>query len=202
MWRRRILTLRRWYHVPHVHSGLEGVMGTIVNDPILGTLGLVKVTGALLKWLMSAVIEFVLPSRSGTSLYIPLHGKPGSMAVMQNLGDDEGYGRLVTNLPPSIQWRNCVSISSVLPMLFYRPLNVVHQISSPTLLLAADQDTLCPSNAVEAALAQMDPSKTRLILLPNASHFDVYDGELLQRVLQESRDFLVATLFPNRQTTT
>ena len=187
--------------MPHVKSGLEGVVGTIINDPILGTLRLVKVGGALLKWLMSELMELVLPGRIGTT-YIPLHGKPGSVAVLQNVGDDEGYGRLVNDLPSSLKWTNRVSVSSVLPILFYRPLNVVHQISSPTLLFAGEKDALCPSDAVQAAMAKMDPHKTRLVLLKNATHFDIYNGELLQRVLQESRDFLVATLFSNGDTTT
>ncbi len=48
---------------------------------------------------------------------------------------------LVTDLPSSIKWENRVKVSSILPILFYQPLNVVNQIPSPTLLLAADLDT-------------------------------------------------------------
>jgi pimeloyl-ACP methyl ester carboxylesterase len=79
--------------------------------------------------------------------------------------------------------------------LFYRPLNVVNQISSPTLLLAAELDTLCPPAAVKAAAARMDQGKTKLVLLRDTSHFQVYDGQPLQRVLDESRAFLVSALF-------
>jgi alpha-beta hydrolase superfamily lysophospholipase len=181
--------------VPHINSGLEGVIGSIVADPTRGILGFVKVSGALVKWFLNDLVERLVAGHAGAAMYIPLHGVPGSAAVMQNPGDDEGYGRLVKDLPASLQWKNRVSASSLLPLLLYRPLNAVTQISSPTLLVSAELDTLCPAAAVAAAAARMDPHTTKLVVLKETLHFQVYDGEPLQRILQESRSFLINELF-------
>ena len=184
--------------VPHIKSGLEGVIGTIRNDPLPALIGLAKVGAALLKWVMIELLGVFLPEYG--EAYVPLHGSPGSAAVMQNPGDDEGFSRLVQNLPESLQWKNRASVASILPLLSNRPFNVVDQISCSTLHMAASLDTLCPAEAVEAATNRMDRNKTRHIILEGASHFDVYEGQFLQRVLQETRSFLVKKV-PNSEYT-
>lgn len=175
-------------NVPHIRSGLEGILGMIQRDPWKASIGLIKVLMALVKGMI--MTGFNTLTSDHETLYIPLHGQPGSAAMMQNLGDDEGYGHLVKELPWSLGWRNLASISSVIPVLLYRPLNTISQVKSPALLIAAEFDTLCPAADSEAAVRLLDTNKTRLLTVSGISHFDIYDGEPLQHVLQETRSFL------------
>jgi pimeloyl-ACP methyl ester carboxylesterase len=110
--------------------------------------------------------------------------------MMQNPGDDEGYGSLVKNLPATLRWNNLASVSSVVPVLLYRPFNTVHQITSPTLFISAEEDTLCPAADSFAAVKKMNPDKARLHVMKGLGHFDVYSGEALQVVLNETIRFL------------
>jgi len=171
-------------NVPHVKSALESIIGTLQREPILTSIGLVKVLGALIKWSISQLLN-------GTTTYIPLHGQPGSSAMMQNKGDDEGYSSMIHDNARAIGWKNFASVGSVLPSLFYRPINKVHNISSPALLIAAENDTLCSADSAYVAAKQMNPDQTKVVTLHNAGHFDVYDGAHLELSLNETVKFFL-----------
>lgn len=168
-------------NVPHVKSALESVVGTIRRDPLTGLTGLLQVTGALIKWAISQLMK-------GETTYIPLHGPPGSAAMMQNPADDEGYSRLILEETRDSGWTNLASVGSVVPTLFYRPYNNVGNIEIPTLLIVAENDTLCPASAARDAAKEI--TKARLVTLPGIGHFDVYNGEALHAILKETVAFL------------
>lgn len=174
-------------NVPHVKSALESLLGLIRRDPIPALQGLFQVGGSLVKGVGSFLASMV--TNQDGSTYIPLHGPPGSPAMLQNPGDDEGYGSLVENLPQDLQWRNLASVTSVLPTLFYRPYNSVKTIVSPTLFLPAELDTLCPAADSVAAAQLMNPDTTKLVMMKGKAHFDVYDGEGLDKSLHETITF-------------
>jgi uncharacterized protein len=167
-------------NVPHVKSAMESVLGTIVRDPPTAFTGLIQIAGALLKWTVSQVL-------TGQTTYIPLHGPPGSAAMMQNPGDDKGYGQLITTTTRQSGWTNLVSVGSVAPTLIYRPYNTVQNIKVPTLLVVAENDTLCPAAAARDAIGHIEHG--RLLSIPEVGHFDVYAGEALEMVLVETLAF-------------
>jgi pimeloyl-ACP methyl ester carboxylesterase len=167
-------------NVPHVKSALECVVKTILRDPAPALTGLLKVTGALLKWIISQAI-------TGETTYIPFHGLPGSSAIMQNPGDDEGYGNLITNEMRQSGWTNLASVGSLAPLLLYRPFNTVARINAPTLLVVAEEDTLCPADAAIDAVGVINVS--RLLTLPGIGHFGVYEGDALKDTLFTTVEF-------------
>ncbi|KAG7351781.1 alpha/beta fold family hydrolase [Nitzschia inconspicua] len=168
-------------NVPHVKSALESIFGTLLRDPSTTLRGLVKVTGALVKWTLAQVL-------TGETTYIPLHGPPGSAAMMQNPGDDGGYGRLILKETRQSGWTNLASVGSVLPTLLYRPFNTVGRIQVPVLLVVAENDFLCPAAAAIDAAANI--KNARLFSMPDIGHFDVYDGNELRTALEETVAFL------------
>jgi pimeloyl-ACP methyl ester carboxylesterase len=99
---------------------------------------------------------------------------------MQNPGDDAGYGKLVAATSVGPTWRNAATVSSVLGVVFYRPASQLPRILSavPTLVITASNDTLCPAAAARNAL-QWIPN-AQYLELPNANHFDVYDGPIFR----------------------
>jgi pimeloyl-ACP methyl ester carboxylesterase len=165
--------------VPHVASGAETVVGSLMTEPLLMLPGLLQFTHGILKWAVMGLVY-------GKPWYLPLHGPPGSAAVMQNPGDDEGYASM---LPAKNEygWRNAATADSGLKVLVYRPMNSISKISSPTLLITAEQDTLCPAKEVVKA-ANLIPN-AELLVFPGARHFDVYHDELLEQVLATTIEF-------------
>ena len=172
--------------VPHLASGIESVLGTLISDPITYAPALARV--------LAGVVKGLMVSMSGSNWYLPLHGKPGSAAAMQNPGDEKGYGSLCPpNLHESGYWKNSMTFGSVLRILFYRPLTKLIWLRSkdhdlpPILLVAAEQDTLCPAMYAKEVAERIRSAE--LILLDSAGHFDVYDKEL-ERAIQHETKFL------------
>ena len=173
--------------VPHLASGIESVLGTFISDPITYAPALARVLAGVMKGLIVSV--------SGSNWYLPLHGKPGSAAAMQNPGDEEGYGSLCPpNLHESGHWKNSMTFGSVIRILFYRPLTKLirfrpsedHDLP-PILLVAAEQDTLCPALYAKQLAERI--RNAELLLLDSAGHFDVYDKEL-EKTIQHEIKFL------------
>lgn len=168
-------------HVPHLQSAAETVAGMLLKDPLVGSISLLKVTGALIKWGVHALL------RQGTT-YVPLHGLPGSAAMMQNPGDDEGYGSIVVPRGGLYGWRNAVTVGSMIAILVYRPLNRVANVKVPSFLIAAENDTLCPAKPTQEASNLIEGAK--FMQLKGVGHFDVYTGKELQTILEETVAFL------------
>lgn len=140
---------------------------------------------------------------------------PGSNAMMQNPGDNEGYLSLIDkkNL---FNWENFVTAASVVRVLWYRPMNWLPPLrklsnadrssgkssGTPIMMIAAEKDTLCPLEFTKKAFRMISPTSgedvssgtRKLIVLKDAGHFDVYnnddDRRLLNQVLLESLSFL------------
>lgn len=179
--------------VPHIASGIEGILGTVISDPItyLPALGMI---------LAGYIKSILLKVAYNQNWYFPLHGKPGSTAAMQNPGDDEGYGDLCASsiAEETGMWRNAYTIMSVPHILLYRPMSLISQRKNienqpSVLLVAAELDTLCPARYVTEASKRIHGSE--LFLLEGAGHFDVYKGEHLQKALDKEVPFLKKHLF-------
>ncbi|KAL7563903.1 hypothetical protein ACA910_008036 [Epithemia clementina (nom. ined.)] len=223
-------------NVPHVQSALETVLEMLWSDPMLYLPGLCRVVLAVLKqwaWQLVALVplqqEKQQQQNQHKAWYLPITGPPGSCAILQNQGDEQGYTSLVRQSSINVidddnddnddntnnyYWRNAATASSVLRLLAYRPLNNfspsynynnLQQGPPPTLLVAAQDDTLCPLHAVQKAaqklmsLSSPSPSSShttkqahQLVILPNAGHFDVYrtGSEALTLALSITTKFL------------
>ena len=146
---------------------------------------------------LSAIGKIVLSlARSGVEKlvtghpwYSPLVGRPGSSAFMQNPGDLEGYLSLTPKDGGKHDWKNAVTTSSLLRILPYRPLDSeLDKIQIPSLLIAAEKDTLCPSTHIKAAAARIP--KAELLMLKGTGHFDVFRGDLQKKVILQTIEFL------------
>ena len=60
-------------------------------------------------------------------------------------------------------------------------------ITVPTLLIAAERDTLCPAKYIKQAKEKIQNAE--LLFLPDVGHFDVYVGKELDTVLSAQVDF-------------
>lgn len=158
--------------------------------------------GQIIAGFAKALLLSVMNQFQSSSIwwYFPLHGKPGSIAAMQNPGDDEGYARLCAASKSKEMglWRNAITGLSLPRLLSYRPMNLISQRQNtkeqpPVLLVGAENDTLCLATYVEAAAKQIHGSE--LFILQDVGHFDIFGGEALEKVLQREVLFLRTHLF-------
>uniref|UniRef100_A0A7S2A0G5 Serine aminopeptidase S33 domain-containing protein n=1 Tax=Ditylum brightwellii TaxID=49249 RepID=A0A7S2A0G5_9STRA len=166
--------------VPALGSGAESVLATLMRTPHMTTVALAKTLLASMKWALLGIV--------GKTWYVPLHGLLGSAAMMQNEGDNEGYAAL---LPPGggkYGHRNAASVGSVFRVLVHRPINSVASVVAPSLLIAAEHDTLCPVEQVVKAAEIIEGAE--LLVLPGLGHFDVYSGDALKEILSSTTKFL------------
>lgn len=166
--------------VPAMASGLESMLGQFGRDPSTTLVGVGKFVAALLR---AGVLQLSARARGGVAWYMPLTSEPGGAGLMQNPGDHAGY----TSLTPPGR-KNMATVGSGVRLLTYRPINFAAQVQSPTLMISAQDDKLCPAEHVAKA-TRLIGAAAELLELPGAGHFDVYSGELLQRVLEATVDF-------------
>eukprot|EP00957_Ditylum_brightwellii_P121821 9290120-Ditylum_brightwellii.AAC.1 len=101
-----------------------------------------------MKWALLGIV--------GKTWYVPIYGPPGSAAIMQNEGDNEGYASL---LPPGggkYGHRNAISVGSAFRVPAYRPIDSVATVVAPSLLIAAEHDMACPAEQIVNAAEIME----------------------------------------------
>jgi len=124
------------------------------------------------------VITFTKP------YYVPLVNDPDKFGIMNTPESKPGYLSIV---PEGSEWKNEAPARCLVPTVFYRPIAKAKKVKSPTLLIAAEQDSLIDLKAVEKTAAKIP--KAQLIEVP-CGHFGVYSGEMFERVVKAEAEFL------------
>ena len=99
-----------------------------------------------------------------------------------------------TLVPPDSSWQNRAPARILFQMNRYRPLRDAAQIEAPVLLIAAEEDSLIPIQAVEAASKQL--SSCEYVPLAGTGHFEPYAGDVFERVVELEAEFLCKHLLP------
>jgi len=114
---------------------------------------------------------------------VPAVGPPGSVAVMTQPDAEPGFKALI---PPGSQWRNEVAARIALHIGTYRPATKAKRIQCPILYCIADSDSVTPVGPALKAAAAAPRSEVKRY---PAGHFDVYVGELFERVVADQVAF-------------
>lgn len=119
---------------------------------------------------------------------IPIVSRVGGLSVMNKPGNYEGYLAIV---PEDSSWKNEMPARSVLTMVNYRPVLQAKMINCPVKLIVAKND-----NLVDYKIAEKMASKIKNVemdMLP-VGHFDVYIGEMFEKVVKMETEFLIKHL--------
>ena len=119
---------------------------------------------------------------------IPAVGPVGSFAVINTPGSYEGFLALV---PPETRWRNEVAARGLMKIASYRPTRRAADVRCPLLLVPARRDNLIRVEAVEELASRAPRARLEVV---DAEHFDVYAGDLLERLAGLEGDFLAQHL--------
>lgn len=124
------------------------------------------------------VITFTKP------YYVPLVNDPGKFGIMNTPESKPGYLAIV---PKNTSWKNEAPARCLVPTVFYRPIAKAKKVESPALLIPAEKDSLIDLKAVKKTAKRMPNAK--LIEVP-CGHFDVYSGEMFEKVVKAETEFL------------
>jgi fermentation-respiration switch protein FrsA (DUF1100 family) len=105
-------------------------------------------------------------------------------AVMNSPDAEPGFHALT---PPGVEWPNATAARICLRVTRYRPIRLARQVRCPILFAIAENDLVTPPDLAERA-AGLAP-RGEVHRYP-AGHFDVYVGELFERVVADQVDFL------------
>ncbi len=99
---------------------------------------------------------------------VAIGGEPGETAILVR---EHAAARERAMVPEGVPWENRVVLRPRIRT--PHPLRVAPRVSAPVLVVAGEEDVLCPAGPA-AELAQRAPAG-RIELLPHG-HFDLYDG--------------------------
>ncbi len=116
--------------------------------------------------------------------YVPVVADPGTFALMNTPESKPGYLGIV---PDNSTWKNEAPARIILTIPMYRPINHAAKINCPVLIIYAENDSLISPDAVEKTADRI--KNVKKVGLP-AGHFDVYTGDMFEKVVAMEADFL------------
>ena len=155
------------------------------------TLDITYVARAMLAGFMDVVktVLFRSPHR------VPVVGDPDTLAAMNQPDSKAGYLALV---PEGSSWENTCPARVFLSASLYRPGKLAPRVTCPALILIAENDSLIPAGVVQKVASRMARSET--VRLP-LGHFDVYQGDAFEEVVEIEARFLKKHLLPKGEET-
>ncbi len=174
-------------HVLATGSRLSGISAIVSQVPFVGIdrNGATMPLPQLARALTSAIRDLTRAALGAPPYYVPIAGPPEEFAFL-NTPDAMDY--LQDLVPPDSSWQNRAPARVLFQMFRYRPLRDAAKIEAPVLMVAAEDDSLIPIAAVEAASRKIPDC--RLVTLPATTHFAPYLGEVFERVVEREADFL------------
>jgi fermentation-respiration switch protein FrsA (DUF1100 family) len=119
---------------------------------------------------------------------MPAVGAPGTFAAMTAPEAEPGFTAIVSE---GSQWRNEVAARIMLHVPLYRPVAKAAKVRCPALFCVCDRDETTPPGAA-VRMAERAP-RGEAKHYP-AGHFDIYKGEMFERVVADQLEFLARTL--------
>ncbi|MDA0563306.1 alpha/beta fold hydrolase [Streptomonospora sp. S1-112] len=169
------------------HSGLAAA---VVQCPVFsgravvaraGLRHLARFTGPIASDLVRAALG--LPRR-----YVPLVGRPGELAFVNQPGALEGWGSVT---PPGHRFDNRITAASGLGMLFYNAAAKAGRVRCPLLVCACERE-----NLIDPGIAATVAASARDAVLKHydADHFTVYHPPAVERIVADQVEFLTTHL--------
>ncbi len=177
-------------HVLVTASKFPWISAVVSQVPFVDGLGTARYLGNrfLLKAFKEALRDLLRIITFREPHYIPVVGKPDVFAVMNTPDSYDGYMSLV---PQGSSWENRCPARILFTTTTYRPVKSATSLSCPVLIVCAEKDSLIPADAVKKTASLI--KEAELVTLP-VGHFDVYSGEVFERVADIEARFLQAHL--------
>jgi fermentation-respiration switch protein FrsA (DUF1100 family) len=120
--------------------------------------------------------------------YVPLVGRPGELAFVNQPGALEGWQSVC---PPGYAFDNRVTAASGLGMLFYNAASAASRVRCPLLVCQSDRENLIDTTIAERAAAAAPRGELRHY---DADHFTVYHPPMVEKIVADQIEFLTTHL--------
>lgn len=176
-------------HVLVVSAKHGGVSAVISQVPFVDGFAVAQNFKPLfaLKVLAHGIVDGVL-SLMGKVHYVKVIGEPDEFALMNTPECMQGYLALV---PPDSTWENKAPARIALKLPFYRPISFASKIKCPVLMICAERDSLIPPSSVKKCASLISNCELNSF---EVGHFDVYTGEMFEKVSKLEAEFLMRHL--------
>lgn len=151
----------------------DGLASTLAIPPAVS----VRVT-------LRALRDVVASAVGRPPVMIPLHGDPGTTALMTASDASPGMEAL---LPQVSTYENSVAARVALQILTSSPGKRAKGVTCPMFVAVCERDTVAPPGPTRRALARAPRATVRLY---DAGHFDVYVGDWFEHNVADQLDFL------------
>ncbi|HMW59947.1 MAG TPA: alpha/beta hydrolase [Leptospiraceae bacterium] len=125
----------------------------------------------------------LLLSLFGRSHNVPIIGKPEEFALLNTAECWEGYGGIVDK---ESAWQNSAPARICLTLPMYRPVAKASRIKCPVIIVAGEQDSLCPLPLVQTLARKIRGS---MMMLLSTGHFEPYSGRAFEETVRAQLQF-------------
>lgn len=143
--------------------------------------------------LLGAALRDTLQGMLGLEPFlVPLVGPPTSVAAFNDPDAVETLNFLAADAPT---WRNAFAARAILALMRYRPGEAAPRMRMPMLVCIAEGDT---AGSVQLAVRTAERAPRGELLRYPVSHFAVYTGEVMDRLIADETAFLQGHLLSTR----
>jgi len=144
--------------------------------------------GYFFKAVSSALKDFWMALTARRPYLVPICGAPNEFAVLNTRDSKTGYESLI---PAGFNPINATPARVFLSLPLYRPVRLARRVKCPALIIAGENDSLIPIEAVKKTAAKI--KRAEFVSLP-IGHFAPYSGETFESVSQKQLEFFKAHL--------
>jgi alpha-beta hydrolase superfamily lysophospholipase len=173
-------------HVAVLAAEDQRVAAAISQGPFLDGVWALRAAGPRnnLRLAFAALRDEVARLRGRPPHMLAVVGPPGSVAAMNSPDAEPGYRAL---FPPDVEFRNEVAARIGLRIGLYRPIRQAERVACPWLVCVVDGDVITPPQPALKAAGRAPRGEARRY---RGGHFDIYVGELFERVVADQLEFL------------
>lgn len=174
-------------HVLAVAAKTPGISAVVAQVPFVDGLAVARKAGLkyVLQGFWHGLRDLLRAATFRRPYCVPVVADPDTFAVMNTPESKPGYLSLLP--AEGAGWENRCPARILWRIPFYRPGAAAARINCPVLIVAAENDSLIPVEAVERTARKI--KKVKYVSLP-VGHFDVYTGDVFDYVSRLQGDFL------------
>jgi pimeloyl-ACP methyl ester carboxylesterase len=177
-------------HVVAAAARHPGLAAAVVQCPVLNGRAIATKAGPghLARFTVPIVSDLLRAALGRPRRYVPLVGRPGELAFVNQPGAVEGWESVC---PPGYRFDNRVAAAAGLEMLFYNASARASRVRCPLLVCQSDRENLIdPAIAVKVAAA----APRGVLKHYDADHFTVYHAPLVEQIVSDQIEFLTTHL--------
>lgn len=180
-------------HVIAVSAGDPRLAAVISQAPHVDGLATLWAAGPanIARLLVAGLRDILRVLRRRPPYLVPIVAAPGELAAMNSPDAFPGYSAL---FEPGVEWRNEVAARIFLSFAFPSPGRRARRVAAPLLVQAASEDVVTPPEPARRVARRAPRGELREY---RCGHFDVYAGDVFERVVADQLAFLARHLNPS-----